>query len=952
MSGSTSTYWPAQVQQLRLGDVVLDLRYRRVQRPDGQVELPQRMFDLLLLFTSEPGVLHSRADLFERVWHGVVVEDSNLSQSIWMLRRALGEQRRHWIRTVAKSGYVFDPPTAIEILSAETAGEPQRSVEPTIAAPTPALALWKQLISDIPGSIARPIAAVGALVAIIATANVVNSRTRLVETPPTVALVSIHDPGGSGPSATSLLHGWLEWKLTMTPDVLLLDQAHLASDHGGDVPATLVLLSSGRIADQADRIYVQARIKDGLEPRWIRQEGATEQIAELVDTVAVQTLARLLPEQPRGLPPALRVDSHGVELYHRMYKASVARNWIEAAEIGQTLIQHAPSFGLAHWHLGRVNAVLSRVHPAREHLLAAQRLLAPLSAAAQDLFQAQRLALDGEHEAAAQAYGELVRRYPHRRYLQLELASALSRAGHPRQAREVLATGVWQGQPTGLRLSYYLLSARVELALGNAVAARGHGQQAEILAAEAGWNYERGFAALALADADMAEHRGVFEPHLFDRAAEHFEAAGDSMHALRARIMGEIPRVQADASDTLDALLVQARNAGQRRLELDALHAVAYRHFRAGEIDAYRSRLQQAITLAEVLDDGFASKRLVMDLINEAFMIGDFDQVRQGLATLADAGMQGEAASWIDQFSALLAYRLGELARARETLEAAIARSDDSNGEAAGSPSLRVMHRCLLGVVLLAEGDPSLARSEYAGCNDTKAPVYQLMSETGLASVDLYSGDASAAWSRLSAALERLDEIPSKPDRWLLQLSIAELLIRAGRSDQAWAIYQELLPDLAAAGYWQMLASVRIGLAEIATAQNDWPLAVEQAASARALLSPADWKLNARLSLLDGAILHAQGEFEQSREGLRSLQRQAQGYGDALTQMLAMALVDALESPTRDLIQTEPLRQLIAVTGLRGARHDWLLGAQEHKHQLISIAMEGLRCPAQAAADY
>ena len=106
---------------LVVGDVRIDLRYRRVMRPDGQHELPQRMFDLLQVFLAEPGVLQTRDALFERVWPGVVVEDSNLSQSVWMLRKALGEPRKHWIRTVSKRGYVFEPPGPVRAEAAPAA---------------------------------------------------------------------------------------------------------------------------------------------------------------------------------------------------------------------------------------------------------------------------------------------------------------------------------------------------------------------------------------------------------------------------------------------------------------------------------------------------------------------------------------------------------------------------------------------------------------------------------------------------------------------------------------------------------------------------------------------------------------------------------------------------------------------------------------------------------------
>ena len=114
MRASAPATTPPGASQWRVGDLRIDLRYRRVIRPDQDIELPQRMFDLLLVFLSEPETLHTRSALFDRVWPGVIVEDANLSQSVWMLRKALGEERKHWIRTVTKSGYVFEPPTRVE----------------------------------------------------------------------------------------------------------------------------------------------------------------------------------------------------------------------------------------------------------------------------------------------------------------------------------------------------------------------------------------------------------------------------------------------------------------------------------------------------------------------------------------------------------------------------------------------------------------------------------------------------------------------------------------------------------------------------------------------------------------------------------------------------------------------------------------------------------------------
>ena len=116
MTETTRQTWPANTWLLQIDDLRVDTRYRRLIRPDQTVELPQRTFDLLLLFLREPHALHTRTDLFQRVWPGVIVEDANLSQAVWVLRKALGPERKDWIRTVAKGGYVFDPPAPITVI--------------------------------------------------------------------------------------------------------------------------------------------------------------------------------------------------------------------------------------------------------------------------------------------------------------------------------------------------------------------------------------------------------------------------------------------------------------------------------------------------------------------------------------------------------------------------------------------------------------------------------------------------------------------------------------------------------------------------------------------------------------------------------------------------------------------------------------------------------------------
>src|SRR6478735_12252231 len=69
----------------------LDAAARRLSGPDGSVELPPRAFDVLLCLVSHAGERLDKAAILEAVWPNTVVEEGNLSQCIFQLRRALGD---------------------------------------------------------------------------------------------------------------------------------------------------------------------------------------------------------------------------------------------------------------------------------------------------------------------------------------------------------------------------------------------------------------------------------------------------------------------------------------------------------------------------------------------------------------------------------------------------------------------------------------------------------------------------------------------------------------------------------------------------------------------------------------------------------------------------------------------------------------------------------------------
>ena len=81
----------------------------RVHRGGTPVVLPPKAFDLLLLFVQKPNRVLSKSELMQSLWPDTFVEDANLTQHVFTLRKALGVQPggQPYIETVPRRGYCF-----------------------------------------------------------------------------------------------------------------------------------------------------------------------------------------------------------------------------------------------------------------------------------------------------------------------------------------------------------------------------------------------------------------------------------------------------------------------------------------------------------------------------------------------------------------------------------------------------------------------------------------------------------------------------------------------------------------------------------------------------------------------------------------------------------------------------------------------------------------------------
>jgi TolB-like protein/DNA-binding winged helix-turn-helix (wHTH) protein/Tfp pilus assembly protein PilF len=96
-------------QSYRFGQFVLDPGKRTLSRADSPVSLTPKAFDVLLFLAQNPNRLVTKEELLQAVWGDTVVEEGNLAQYVWHLRKALGDDSENprLIVTIARKGYQF-----------------------------------------------------------------------------------------------------------------------------------------------------------------------------------------------------------------------------------------------------------------------------------------------------------------------------------------------------------------------------------------------------------------------------------------------------------------------------------------------------------------------------------------------------------------------------------------------------------------------------------------------------------------------------------------------------------------------------------------------------------------------------------------------------------------------------------------------------------------------------
>ena len=96
---------PSTPRIFEFGDFILHLGRGELSRGGRQITLPPKAYETLAYLVGHAGQLVSKQELLDAVWPDVMVEENNLEQQIFQLRKILGKTS---IETVARRGYRFE----------------------------------------------------------------------------------------------------------------------------------------------------------------------------------------------------------------------------------------------------------------------------------------------------------------------------------------------------------------------------------------------------------------------------------------------------------------------------------------------------------------------------------------------------------------------------------------------------------------------------------------------------------------------------------------------------------------------------------------------------------------------------------------------------------------------------------------------------------------------------
>ncbi len=353
-------------------------------RSDGvRVHLKRKVIEVLVALARRPREVVSKEELFEQVWHGAFVSDQVLSQAIFELRQALGDDAHQprFIQTVPRRGYrLLAPVAAVEDAGqGEGAGSPAGFPEVAVAPdgePTPPRRQGQRVHWAVAGGLL--LLALGAIGLRLADRQKPPRAAARWGSPPRLAVLPLRNPQADD-EERFFADGMTEALITELAQLRGLEviaRTSVQRFRDSEEPTSEIarqlgvdVLVEGAVARSGDQLRVTVQLIDGASETHLWADSYDRPLEDvlglqrdLAHSIAAWVGVAVAPESAAGSPRG-RVDPEayldflrGVHLFDNWSDLEASQRFFERA------LARDPGYAPAHSFLARVLVALGVVH--------------------------------------------------------------------------------------------------------------------------------------------------------------------------------------------------------------------------------------------------------------------------------------------------------------------------------------------------------------------------------------------------------------------------------------------------------------------------------------------------------------------------------------------------------------------------------------------------------------
>jgi DNA-binding winged helix-turn-helix (wHTH) protein/tetratricopeptide (TPR) repeat protein len=933
---------PSQIKHLyEFGPFRLDPQKRVLTRAKDPVPLTPKVIETLVVLIENRDRVVSKDDLMKMLWPDSFVEESNLSQNVFVLRKALGDssQKKRYIVNIPGRGYQFAE--AVREVEEAQLGTRQE-VEETLRLESRSLArvVVERVVprkgrNRIQTGIAVAMAALVAVGALVYRSRVGRHQERTgpvvslpaVKMRPSVAVLGFRNLRGREDTKwlsvalaemlnTELAAGehlriipgeqiarasrdvpWGEAD-TLAKDSLMRLRSNLGTDY--------VALGSYTILEEGNKrlIRLDLRLQDAIAGETVAEDAVTGNEAELFDLISEAgsrmrerlAVGNISSEQAAQIRSSLPSSPKAARSYAEgrakleNFDALAARDLLEAA------IAADPKHALSHSELAEAWAQLGYDAKAREEAAKAFGLSRNLSREEQLSIEGRYRELSNDLPAAIEIYRTLTNFFPDDLGYALRLANAQSRSGQGRDALQTIALMRSLPPPTNkdARIDIAETSAAEALsdfrrsqqaALAGAAQAGAQGSQLLLAAAKS----KEAWASLRLGDPDRAFAA-------YTKARELWIAGGNQRSAAAA--LEGIADLLGDKGDfvsarkAFDEALREFRKIGDMRNLAICSNNFAVLLTKQGDLPQARKHLEEALSIQRATNNERGVASDLDDIGNVMYSTGDLTGAlrvkEQALETFRRIGNKfGER---------ITTSNIGEVLFTQGRLTDARAKYDEAMAIAQQLGDKRGLGYSLVDIagVLTAQDRLDDARTAAEHSIEIRQEIHGVIqvaeSRIQLAEILLEQGKPAEAEPLARSAADVFDKQNAFGDASVSYAVLAQALLAQGKTQEAQASARKGLKLSQASGdvwirFESALAAARADEAagKLSEARKEMASILAQTAK----FGSTGYGLEARL--LQGEIAIKSGQFSAARAELAAVKSEALSKGFRLIARKATA---------------------------------------------------------------